>query len=151
MEKLGLLEALQDYLNLEDRSFSVFMQEINGGSVKIFRFENKWNIVLLEHSSSPIIHLVNFESAMQFVIIQRENQLTINNLALAIDFDAIAKKQKNSYRKVLKKYSRSVVFTDLDMQLLVFMRGKILRRIDSTEINNFLIDLDRQIEELYIE
>ena len=140
--------ALGRHFQIQDHSNSEMVKTINGENLIIFRVEHYWSIVILGHSATPNDHLRNFETAMQYLIEKRESNFFDRKLGMAINFNPMIEKQHNSYRKVLKKYSRSVVFADLAIQLFIFRDGKIVQQINSTEINEFLIHLDRQIAEM---
>lgn len=148
MNKSGIIKALKQHLILKDEMFSVIDWPINGEILRIFRVENYWRIVVLENINSMIGLLAHFEAAMQYLIEQVESEISINKLAIAMDFGPIVKKQKYSFRRPLKKYSNSVVFADLNIQLMIFFNKRIIRQIESAEINEFLIHLDRNIREL---
>jgi len=145
MEKIDMAAALGRYFQIQNYLYSELGEAINGESLRIFRLEHYWSIVILGHSGTPNDQLRNFETAMQYLVEKRESNSIDHKLGIAINFNPMIEKQNNSYRKVLKKYSRSVVFEDLSIHLFIFLDGKIVRQIDSTEINEFLIHLDRQI------
>ena len=148
METLDMAAALGKHLQIQDYSYSDVGKTINGESLKIFGVEHYWSIVILGHSSTPNDHLINFEAAMQYLVEKRETIFFDYKLGIAINFNQLIEKQNNSYRKVLKKYSRSVIFADLTIQLFIYLDGKILKQIDSIEINEFLIHLDWQIADM---
>ena len=145
MEKDDMAVALGKHFQIQDYSYSAMGKTINEESLKIFRVENYWSIFILGHSGTPNGHLRNFEAAMQYLVEKRESNFIDHKLGMAINFIPMIEKQNNSYRKVLKKYSRSVVFTDLAIQLFIYLDGKIVQQIEPTEINAFLIHLDRKI------
>ena len=140
--------ALGKHFQLQDYSYSEIEKIINWESLNIFRVEHYWSIVILGHSSTPNDHLRNFETAMQYLVEKRESNFIDHKLGMAINFNPMIERQNNSYRKALKKYSRSVVFAELAIQLFIYQGGKIIQQIDSTEINDFLIHLDRQIAKM---
>lgn len=141
--------AIVNYLNLERDSFSVSKYEINGQRLKLVHSKEERTMVLCEAQATASAYLEQFERAMQYLIDKSREQSGAENLGLAIDVNAIIERQRNSYRSALKKYSRSIVFEDLALQLLLFAHGKIIRDLQSSAVNEYLINLDRNLAKLH--
>ena len=67
------------------------------------------------------------------------------NLALALSFDSSEKGEKKSFRKVLKKYTRSTVFSDLRISLILVRENEDAEMILPDHVNPFLEDLNLYI------
>lgn len=120
-----------------------FSYELPGEKQNLLSFSHKqqnWHIYLCPDQTESKEYLRAFDSAMDTLIdIGRDDQEA--RLAIALAFWSTERRQPQSYRGALKKYSNSIVFKDLGIGLLLFgERDSVFLQPD--QVNLFLQNLD---------
>lgn len=104
--------------------------------------EGDWLVALCSAQDTAAEHLYAFEGAMQLLLDEREKGSA--RLGLAVDVVAIENGEQPSYRKALKKYSRSIVFEDIGITLLLVGADRVTS-LEPQQVTPFLGDLDRNL------
>jgi hypothetical protein len=90
-------------------------------------------------------YLKQFEAAMGLLVDTQAKSDSPLKLGLALAFNSTQRGETRSYRRALKKYTSSVVFTDLNIHLLFVRDDASVEVLPPEAINPFLRDLNRWI------
>ena len=93
----------------------------------------------------PDAYIRAFDGAMDVLVAYAGSVEEMPQLGLALAFSSAERGEDTSYRQVMKKYTRSVVFEDLQIHLLLARDDGSVEDIPPGEVNLFLIDLNRYI------
>lgn len=104
-----------------------------------------WLISICEDKGAPQEYLYSFDAAMDALIREQASTAASVKLAAAVAFASTMRKDDLSYRKALKKYSRSIIFPDLGIHLLLLHAHGGLEVITPEKVNAFLQNLNRHI------
>jgi hypothetical protein len=104
-----------------------------------------WRIALAPDVPDEMDYLKQFEQAMGLLVAAQAETESQLNLGLALAFSSTQRGETLSYRRALKKYSSSVVFTDLNIHLLFVRDDASVEVLPPEAINPFLRDLNRWI------
>ena len=105
----------------------------------------EWYVVVCEDRSQPDDYIIGFEEAMGELVEYSKQAAPKKNLALAVPFSSSTRGEKRSYRRALKKYTRSTVFLDLNIHLMLVRDDASVLYISADNINAFLEDLNHYI------
>lgn len=101
-------------------------------------------LALCPDQPDELSYLTTFEAAMQRLLDARRAQPDVA-LGLGVAFASAAQGQPLSYRRALKKYSRSIVFEDIGIHLFLALKGGEVIALSPSEVNPFLGELNRWI------
>ena len=94
----------------------------------------------------PEDYILRFDAAMDELISYSQTAPGFPQLGLAVAFSSTERRSDHSYRRVLKKYTRSIVFADLHIHLLLVREDQSLEVIMPGEVNAFLKNLNPYIQ-----
>lgn len=103
-----------------------------------------WLFGLAADQAEPEAYLHAFEAALQRLLTAAGTGAG-EQLGLALAFGSTAAGEPRSYRRALKKYSRSVIFEDLSIHLWLFLTPGELIELAPAAVGPFLQDLNRWI------
>ena len=106
---------------------------------------NRFVTSLGDHSA-PEAYIRAFDGAMDVLVAYAGSVEFIPQLGLALAFSSTERREDTSYRRVMKKYTRSVVFEDLQIHLLLVRDDGSVEVIPPGKVNAFLGDLNRYIQ-----
>ncbi len=127
---------------LQERGFSA---TADGPMVRAAQAEQIWHIVCAGDLPQPLDYLRAFDAALEALIPLATQSGNSPRLAVAVAFDSCERGEEISYRRALKKYSNSIIFTDLGIHLLLVRESQPPQVLTPPEINPFLRDLNRYI------
>lgn len=104
-----------------------------------------WYLIACEDQPEPDEYIWAFEDAMGTLVSYSGSDTAKPNLALALPFGSTLRGEDNSYRRVLKKYTRSTVFIDLNISLMLVQDDGSVMDISAEKVNAFLEDLNPYI------
>ena len=107
-------------------------------SVAADQGETRWLVLAIGDDDTPEQYLRNFDGAIAQLIGVSEALPVPVQLAVALAFSQTENGVEPSYRKILKKYSNSVVFPDLDVHLLLVRDDGGVEDIAPAKVNHFL-------------
>lgn len=111
-------------------------------AVKNWIENEDWHVVGCEDQPEADAYIVAFEAAMGDLVAYSRGEQPKSNLTLALPFSSTTRGEKTSYRKVMKKYTRSTVFIDLNIHLLLVRDDASVLYISAEKVNQFLEDLN---------
>lgn len=101
-------------------------------------------LALCPDQPDELAYLAAFEAAVQRLLDARRAQPE-QRLGLGVAFGSTADGEPRSYRRALKKYSRSIIFEDLDLHLFLAIKEGDVIALSPAQVNPFLVDLNRWI------
>lgn len=101
-------------------------------------------LALCPDQPDELSYLTTFEAAMQRLLDARRAQPDAA-LGLGVAFASAAQGRPLSYRRALKKYSRSIVFEDVGIHLFLALKEGEVIALSPSEVNPFLVELNRWI------
>ena len=101
-------------------------------------------VIAIGAQSGPEDHIRAFEAGMDQLMAVAVDEPGVS-LALALPFDAVERGEANSYRRALKKYTRSVVFENIQLWLLLVRAGLPVEPVAPHEVNAFLAGLNAHV------
>lgn len=107
--------------------------------------EEHWRIVVRADQDAPDDCLHQFESGMDELIAGQSESYPDTNFGYAISFTSTENGDTTSYRRPLKKYSKSIVFDDLNIHLFLARDNGTVEVIALEQANTFLGDLNQYI------
>lgn len=114
-------------------------------AVSVWSSKPNWFIVGDGDHPKSDDYIRSFDSLMDNMVAHARSDQKNTYLGIAIAFSSAEKGDKRSYRQILKKYTRSVVFTDLQIHLLLVREDGTAEMIVPIEVNNFLDNLNAYI------
>jgi hypothetical protein len=93
----------------------------------------------------PPDYIRAFDAAMDELIAHAGAAAEPPVLGLALAFGSTERGEEASFRRVLKKYTRSVVFTDQNIHLLLVKDDGFVWEIPPEQVNAFLANLNQYI------
>ncbi len=115
-------------------------------AVKVWVQRPDWYVVALGDCPTADDYIRAFAKAMDALVAHSQISETTQDMGLAVAFGTTEGQAVHSYRSVLKKYSRSPVFEDLRIHLLLVRADDSVLHLPPEQINTFLIDLNRYIK-----
>jgi hypothetical protein len=139
-----IVKTLQNHFQVTQEEISISTEEM--ADLRIVNISNEWKIIILSAQSSIKAHSKNFESAIELLLDIDRNHLPIEKLCLIIDVNAILKGERNSYWRSMKKYSNSVIFEDIGIQMLLYANDEIVLHAVAEDVNDVLNKLEWQLK-----
>lgn len=132
---------------LVKRGFDRLQLSEQGDILRAKNEVSEWLVCLCEDGEAAREYLLSFDGAMDSIVRRHPESAPEVNFAAAVAFGSTLRGKKRSYRKALKKYSRSTIFLDLGIHLWLAHDDRSLQVIDPQQANDFLQNLDRTIIE----
>ncbi|KAA3643442.1 MAG: hypothetical protein DWQ07_23295 [Chloroflexi bacterium] len=107
-------------------------------SVAADKGETRWLVLAIGDAETPEQYLRNFDGAVAQIIGVGETLNMPVHLAIALAYSQTESGDEPSYRKILKKYSNSVVFVDLEVHLLLVRDDGSVEDMIPGKVNHFL-------------
>lgn len=116
-------------------------------AVSVWSGKPDWFVVGDGDQPNDDDYIRSFDSLMDNVVAhaRKEEERNKTNLGIALAFSSAERGDNRSYRQILKKYSRSVVFNDLQIHLLLVREDGSVEMIVPIEVNDFLKNLNSYI------
>lgn len=112
-------------------------------SLRTWGSDAEWFVVLRGDLKNSFDYIRKFDDAIDAVITRDRAATNLPvKLGVAVAFSSTLRGDKFSYRKALKKYTSSIVLTDLNIHLLLVRDDLSLELIPPEEINQFLRELN---------
>lgn len=144
MDKREVYQAVSHWLASEGCVCS--RATTRADSLRTWGGNSEWFVVLRGDCDVAFDYQRCFDAAMGAVITKNREQTNLPlKLGIAVSFSSTLRGDPFSYRKALKKFSNSIVFTDLDVSLLLVEDDLSVKQIESDNVNNFLQELNRYI------
>jgi len=107
------------------------------------KLDIQWWLALCADQHGEAAYLSTFERGMDILISLRQSSAATSKikLGLAVAFSSTLNRNRESYRRALKKYSNSIVFEDLRISLLVAHDDGKITQQPYEETNTFLRNL----------
>ena len=123
-------------------------KEIVRAAVKVWAERPDWYVYSLGDWPTPDDYIRAFAVAMDVLVAYSQGTEGDKQLGLGLAFASTEAGAACSYRRVLKKYSRSPIFADLQIHLLLVLEDDSVMHLLPEQVNPFLIDLNRYIKGL---
>ena len=107
-------------------------------SVAADQGETRWLVITIGDEDSADRYLRNFDGAVAQLIGVSETINVPVQLAVALAYSQTESGIDPSYRKILKKYSNSVIFSDLEVHLLLVRNDGSVEDVLPDKVNHFL-------------
>lgn len=131
---------------LASQGYSGVRPSNRADSLRTWGSDAEWLVVLRGDLTKAFDYVRNFDDAMDAVISTDQAVTDLpRKLAVAVAFSSTQRGGTRSYRKALQKYSNSIVFADLEINLLLVRDDLEVEMIAPEEINGFLRDLNHYI------
>jgi hypothetical protein len=98
-----------------------------------------------DYDSSPAQYNVNFDTGIGQLMKSITRLHNKTKYAIAIPFSRTEEGKKFSYRQILPKYSKSIVFEALNIHLLLVRDDKSVEVIEPSKVRTFLSSIDPRI------
>lgn len=149
MEEPEVEETLLDWF--KKRGYMVEKQFLATGSNKVdiraIKNQEQWLVeVKGDYDGSPAQYNVNFDTGIGQLI---KSISVVNknvNYATCIPFTRTEQCKQLSYRLILPKYSRSVVFEKLNITLILVRDDKSVEIIKSKDVKSFLSAISPEVK-----
>jgi len=107
-------------------------------SVAADQDETRWLVIAIGEEETADRYLRNFDGAVAQLIGVNEALPVPIRWAIGLAYGRTERGEEPSYRKILKKYSNSVIFADLDVHLLLVREDGSVEDISPEKVNHFL-------------
>lgn len=130
--------ASQGYAGVRDS------KQVN--SLRTWGHDAEWYVVLRGDENKVFDYVHAFDDAVNAVISTDQAVTDLpRKLAIAIAFSSTLRGGRHSYARGLRKYSNSIIFTDLAIHLLLVRDDLSVEMILPEDVNEFLRDLNTLI------
>ncbi|MEK6256662.1 MAG: hypothetical protein N2C13_05010 [Chloroflexota bacterium] len=144
MDKREVYQAVSHWLASDGRACS--RATTRADSLRTWGGNEEWFVVLRGDVNEAMQYQRCFDDAIDGLI--TKNRLVSKRplkLGVALAFSSSLRKDRLSYRSALKKFSNSIVFSDLGINLMLVKDDHSVELLEPDEVNGFLMDLNRYI------
>jgi len=115
-------------------------------SLRTWGSDAEWFVVLRGDLKNSFDYIRKFDDAIDAVITRDRAATNLPvKLGVAVAFSSTLRGDVLSYRKALKKYTNSILFTDLDIHMFFVHDDLSIKLLEPDEVNEFIRELNRYI------
>jgi len=141
METMAVHQAVSHWLSGQGYANARASSKVD--SLHTLSSDAEWFVVMRGDVKESFAYIHKFDQAID-ALITRNRAVTnlLMKLGIAVAFSSTLRGDMLSYRKVLNKYTNSIIFTDLEIHLLLVRDDLSVELISPDKVNRFLRNLN---------